>query len=133
MFYRYSLTVPASTAQSAPVETIMRLTYGIVHQVEIGFPPGCAALVHVSIHRYEHQAWPTNPDEQFAWDDYNVRITGEEFPLLAAPFTLYLRAWSEDTSYAHTITARIGLKIPLPQRPGSWIKRLLQGETAAKI
>lgn len=129
MFYRYSLTVPASTPATAPVSTVMYVCHGIIHQVEIGFPPGCAGLVHVSIFRFEHQAWPTNPDEAFAWDDYNVVVRNEAFGMITQPYTLALRAWSEDDSYSHVIACRIGIKKPELHRPGSWVARLLQGET----
>jgi hypothetical protein len=107
----------------------MYLSHGIVHQVEISFPPGCAALVHVAIYRFEHQAWPTNPDGTFAWDDYTVRITNEAFGLITQPYALSLRAWSEDDTFAHTVTCRIGLKLPELHRPGSWVGRLLRGES----
>lgn len=129
MFYRYSLTVPANTPATEPASVVMYLTHGIIHQVEIGFPPGCAGLVHVSIHRLEHQAWPTNPDHAFAWDDYNIVLRNEALGLITEPYTLTMRAWSEDDSYQHTVICRIGLKLPELHRPGSWVKRLLQGET----
>lgn len=127
MFYRYSLTVPASTPATAPATKTMYLAHGIIHQVEVSFPPGCAALVHAAIFRFEHQAWPTNPDSEFAWDDYTVRITQEDFGLIHRPYTLSLRAWSEDATFPHTIVCRIGIKTPEPHRPGSWVGRLLRG------
>ena len=129
MFYRFSLTVPASTPQTSPVVKVLALTHGIVHQVEVAFPPGCATLVHVSLWRYEHQVWPTNPGESFAWDDYTIVITNEAFGLISRPYTLSLRAWSEDTAYPHTIVCRVGVKLPELHRPGSWVGRLLRGET----
>jgi len=129
MFYRYPLTVPASTPATDPVETTMYLAHGIIHQVEIGFPPGCAALVHVAIFRFEHQAWPTNPDHDFAWDDYNIVIRSEAFGLTTRPYQLTLRAWSEDNTFPHTIVCRIGIKPPELHRPGSWVARLLKGES----
>jgi len=106
----------------------MHLVHGIIHQVEVGFPPGCAGLVHVAIFRFEHQAWPTNPDDEFAWDDYNVKIEREFFGLTTRPYELTLRAWSEDSTFAHTITCRLGLKPPELHRPGSWVGRLLRAE-----
>lgn len=129
MFYRYSLLVPPLTPATAPVTTTMYLTHGIIHQVEVAFPSGAAALVHASIYRFEHQVWPTNPDHDFAWDDYNVVIRNESFGLVTRPYIMTLRAWSEDDSYQHTIAARIGIKQPEPHRPGSWVTRLLKGET----
>ena len=128
MFYRYSLTVPAATPASAPETKTMILTHGIVHHVEVAFPPGCAALVHVAIYRHEHQAWPSNPDESFAWDDYNIVIRNEQFGLIHRPYTLSLRAWSYDHAFPHTIVCRIGIRQPEVHRPGSWVSRLLKGE-----
>lgn len=129
MFYRYSLTIPADTTQEDSLQIPLYLSYGIVHQVELGFPPGCAGLVHASIWHLEHQAWPSNPDHNFGWDDYNIRIINEHFPLLAPPYFMTLRAWNDDTIYPHTIVCRLGLKVPEPHRPGSWIGYLLTGET----
>lgn len=129
MFYRYSLLVPALTPATAPVATTMYLAHGIIHQVEIGFPPGCAGLVHVTIYRFEHQVWPSNPDHAFAWDNYNVVIRGGNFGLVTRPYYMTLRAWSEDIIYPHTIACRIGIRTPEPHRPGSWVARLLKGET----
>lgn len=128
MFYRYSLLVPANTPKTTPVHTTMYLTRGIIHQVEIAFPPGCAGLVHVAIFRFEHQAWPTNPDEQFAWDNISLVIRNEAFGLIDHPYNLSLRAWSEDDTFPHTIVCRIGVKLPDLNRPGSWVGRLLRGE-----
>lgn len=129
MFYRYSLLVPAATPATAPEKKTMYLCHGIIHQVEMAFPPGCAGLVHASIWRFDHQAWPTNPDESFAWDDYNVVITQESLGLTTRPYTMTLRAWSQDDTYEHTVVCRLGIRLPAPHRPGSWVTRLLRGET----
>lgn len=128
MFYRYSLTVPANTAEDSPVSQEMTLTHGIVHSVDVSFPPGCAALVHVSIWRYEHQVWPTNPDADWAWDDYTVEIRGEAFELLDRPYALSLRAWSEDDTFAHTIVCRIGVRGVRASRTSRWLRKIVHGE-----
>lgn len=128
MFYRYSLTVPACTPATAPTSTIMYLAYGIIHHVALSFPPGCASLVHASIWRLEHQLWPTNPDQQFAWDNFTIVNRNESFPLVTRPYRLTLRAWTEDDTFSHKIVCRIGLRLPEPHRPGSWVARLLRGQ-----
>lgn len=129
MFYRYSLLVPPATPATTPVIATMHLCHGIIHQVEVAFPQGCAALVHAAIFRFEHQVWPANPDHDFAWDDWTVVVRNEAFGLVTRPYALTLRAWSEDDSYSHTIVCRLGLRSPYPHRPGSWVSRLLRGET----
>ena len=74
MFYHYPVTIPKSTAEAAATKTIMNLPAGEIHQVEIGFPWGCAGLAHVQIYHSEHQMWPSNPGESFAWNDYTVVV-----------------------------------------------------------
>lgn len=131
MFYAYTLEVPPSTLKTAPVVTTMYLTAGIVHQVELSFPPGCAALVHAVIYHFEHQVWPTNPEGDFAWDDYTIVLPRQEYRMASPPYDLSLRAWSEDDFFLHTLTCRLAVKIPEPHRPGSWLNRLIKGETGA--
>lgn len=129
MFYVYTLEVPPNTPKTAPVVTTMYLTNGIVHQVGLSFPPGCAALVHATIYQFEHQVWPTNPDSSFAWDDYTIIMPRQEHRLTSPPYDLSLRAWSEDDFFTHTLTCRLSVKIPAPLRPGAWISRLIKGES----
>lgn len=128
MQYRYSLRVPPSTPHAAPVRTVMQVGPGILHTIEVGFPPGCAGLVHVYITHWEQQLWPWNTDETWAWDDYNIRMTQVNFGVTTPPYRFTLCAWSRDDTFAHVVVCRLGIKRPLPTRPGSWLGRLLQGE-----
>lgn len=128
MYFRYSLTVPPLTSRAHPVRVQMGVGPGILHTIEVGFPPGCAGLVHVYITHWEQQLWPWNTDETWAWDDYNIRMTQLDFGVTTPPYLFHLCAWSEDDSYTHTIACRLGIKLPDPHRPGSWIKRMLTGE-----
>lgn len=111
MFYTISLPLPANTLKTAPVEVEARLTYGIIHQVEIEFPAGCAGLAHVAIDRFEHQVWPTNPDGSFASDDWVVTFD-DRFELLDRPYIITLRGWNEDDTYDHTPIVRLGILLP---------------------
>ena len=131
MFYSYTLTVPAGTPVTAPVIVLMPLDYGMVHQIEVGFPPGCAGLVHVAIWHCEHQAFPSNPDGDFAWDDYNIIIRNEAYPIDVKPYLFTLRGWAPSAALAHTVTCRIGLRLPDLNRPGSWLSRILKGDVYA--
>jgi hypothetical protein len=104
MFFRYTLTVPADTKEDAPVELYCDLTHGIITGVWVGFPRGCAGLVKLRIYRYEHQAWPTNPAEAFAWDNFVYHFE-ERFELYQPPYQLILRAYSPDSQHDHEIMA----------------------------
>jgi len=123
MFYRFSLTVPANTTETVPAELVMRVTAGTIYRVSVGFPPGCAGLVHVAIDRFKHQVWPSNPGGSFAADGYHVDFA-EEYELREVPHVLVLRAWNEDELYSHTITCRIGVR---------WFVRAVLGQVARRL
>ena len=111
MFYDFAVTVTAGTTKATPKEQELKLTYGIIHQVEIEFPRGCKGYVSLALDHWEHQFLPTNPDEAFNGDGYTIVIK-EHYPLTTTPYSLYARAWSPDAVYNHTITVRIGV-LPL--------------------
>lgn len=108
-----TLSVPASTTESDPQELRVRLTVGIIVEVRIGFPDGCADMVHVVIARGLHQVWPTNPDGNYAWNDYSYEFQ-ESYALLGEPLSLKVVAWNEDTANAHRVTVGFNL---LPLEP----------------
>lgn len=108
MFYRYAVTIAAETTEADPSITYMDLAPGELHQVEIGFPWGCAGLVHVQIWRGEHQVWPTNPGESFAWNDYNV-VFSESEQCAGATEHWSIRAWNDDVRHDHNLVVRVGI------------------------
>ena len=105
MEYVFRLTIPANTPKISPERLTCKLTHGIVNHVAVAFPPGPRGLAHLVIYRYEHQVWPTNPEETFAWDDYTVEFD-EEFELTERPYTMSLRGWNLSTKFSHTVTVR---------------------------
>jgi len=111
MIFEYDLTVPKNTPKSSPKKKSFKLIYGIIHQLEVMFPTGCAGLVHCTIHEELHQVFPTNPDGNFKGD--GTLIKGKVFHELALePYELQLLAWNEDNTYDHTITVRLWLLKP---------------------
>mgnify|MGYP001574837869 FL=1 len=111
MYYDFDLVLPANTAKANAVKLNLPLAPGIINHVAIGFPPGPAALAHVQIFILEHQAWPTNPDSDFAWDDFTLEWD-DYLPLSDEPFALSVRGWNTDSTFAHTITLRFGVVPP---------------------
>lgn len=108
MFYVFPITIPAGTLESDPKIEEISLASGEIHQVEIGFPWGCAGLAHVVIYRHEHQMWPTNSGTSFAWNDYNhIFEEAEENPGQEEYWSI--RGWNEDTRHDHTVQVRIGI------------------------
>ncbi|GAI41384.1 unnamed protein product, partial [marine sediment metagenome] len=40
MYYDFSFTIPANTAKASPHTEDVKLGHGVIHRLEIGFPPG---------------------------------------------------------------------------------------------
>lgn len=113
MDYNVTLAVPASTLEGDPAELSVRLTKSIIVKVRVGFPDGCADLVHVVIIRGSHQVWPTNDDGNYAWNDYVYEIEAS-YVLDDYPLILKVVAWNDDTANAHVVTVGFNL---LPLEP----------------
>jgi len=111
VFYDFSFTVPANTTKASPYQEHIKLTHGIIHRVELGFPGGCAGEVHCVIKRGLHQVWPTNPDGSLNADKFTI-VFNEFYPLLHRPYILTLQGWSPGTTYPHTIELRFGILPP---------------------
>lgn len=129
MFYRYSVTVTKNTTEATAEKTVIPLAAGQIVSVSVGFPWGCAGLVHVQIYRHKHQMWPTNPDESFAWNDYTV-VFDEAEASQGTSEEWSIRAWNEDVRHDHTIVVRFSV---LPQEKtllGSIAQSLLGGPPA---
>jgi hypothetical protein len=108
MFYDFAITIPANTPKASPVVTELKLTAGVIHRVEIQFPAGCMGLAHIAINDGLHQLLPTNPDGDFASDDYVIPID-EYYPMPGGDYILTARGWNMDDTYPHTLSVRIGI------------------------
>ena len=117
MFYEYRLTIPANTPATAPTELEVELEHGRIVGVELQFPRGCVGLVHVQVRREHHQLWPSNPDGDIAGEDARISWQEDHY-FTEQPYTLTLRGWNEDDSFAHTVTFRFNLlPLALPAPP----------------
>lgn len=117
MIYEYDLVVPANTLLTSPASVKLVLCHGIIHKLEVSFPPGCHNTVKVVIQRALHQVWPTNPDGQLKSNAYTISYP-EWYPLEEAPYELTAYGWSPGTSYSHTISIRIGIERREVLEPG---------------
>lgn len=111
MYYDFSFTIPANTTQASPEKEDVKLCHGVIHRLEIGFPRGCAGLVHLQIREGLHQRWPTNPQGSFNTDGHAIGIN-EHLRFTREPYILTLVGWNLDDTYDHTLEVRIGI---LPQ------------------
>ncbi len=108
MFYVENITTAAKTTKLNRQTTRAKFTVGIIHQVEIMFPAGCAGYVHCTIYLGGHQIYPTNPSGDFDGDRETIKFK-DYYILKAGESTLTIYTWNLDQKYDHTIRVRIGL------------------------
>lgn len=125
MYYEFDLFLPPSTPEYTPVRKDVKLTHGVIHRIEVGFPAGCAGLAHVSIYQGANQLWPTNPDGSFATDNW-VIVINEFYELTQPPYTLTLVGWNFDTVFPHTPKIRFGILPRWVLQPEQGLARILQ-------
>lgn len=108
MIYAYDITTPKVGEEGNPKRTRLKVTKGLVYQVEIEFPPGPLGLCHVSIWDGGHQVWPSNPDFDFHGDNGMIMFP-DTYLKLAEPYEFTAVTWNEDDTYEHTIHIRLGM------------------------
>jgi len=64
MFYTFSYTPTAADTEANPHELKMKLTTGVIHQVDILFQDGCNHEEFVKVLLEDFQLWPSNRDEK---------------------------------------------------------------------
>lgn len=113
MIFSGTITVEAGKLKSAPQVERLKITQGVITQVNIMFPPGCAHQVFITFNRALNQIYPTNPEGYFMGD--GVNISGEVFHFVQAdPFELQIYGWAPNANYNHSIGFLV------------WVKKLWQ-------
>ena len=108
MFYEFTVTVPITATQDDPVEQRMKLTKGVIHRVEVQFPIGTRALIHVQIYDDGHQIWPTNPDGNFNTDGYTIGWD-EHYEITSGHHELRAVCWSTADTFPYDIDIRFAM------------------------
>ena len=115
MYYEFDITVPANTAESAPVTEDLQLCRGVIHRIEVQFPIGTFGLAHCRLTHHLFGQLPTNPEGDFSSDGYIIPID-ENLEFYSEPYAIKGIFWNDDDTYPHTITVRVGIldaKTPL--------------------
>ena len=102
MIYTASIITLANTAEANAKKTDIKVTNGVIHEVSVYFPPGCAGLVYCQIFEGGHQFVPST-EGQFLRGD-NIPIDSKEFyEITGAPRWITIKTWNLDDTYDHTI------------------------------
>jgi len=119
MVYSFAITTPANTPQASKKKTDLKLTLGIIHQLDIVFPTGCAGLAYIAINHGLHQVWPTNPEEYFHTDGETITFK-EFYELTTEPYILSVYTYNLDDTHSHTVIVRLGI-LKKSELQGLWL------------
>ena len=113
--YSVTKTFTAGGSKTSPEELEIKCIWGIVTDVTITFPAGCHGVCHVHLDDELHQMFPTNPEGDYALDDWTLKID-DEYKLLSDKRKVYLRGYNTGT-YDHTIAVTFRVKLPDEHTP----------------
>lgn len=108
MIYLADITTPKNTAKADALQTVLKITKGLVYRVEIQFPRGCAGLAYCCIQDGAHPVWPTNTDDWFR-GNANTIAFDDTYLKLIEPFQFDVYTYNLDDTYSHAILVRVGV------------------------
>ena len=106
--YSASLTVPLNTPAITPVTTDLVIPAGVLQNIKIVFPPGCARMTKIAIYDGATLVFPKTAAGYFCEDSFTVNI--DCFMIFDASKTLTVKGWSPGTTYPHVITVHAEAK-----------------------
>ena len=102
MLYSKQITISAGTSETNSQKSYFKINKGVITNIWITFPDGCAGLVKLRIYHEGHPFVPVNKDNFIRGNGYTF-----EFPVMYEitdePMTLTVETWNEDETYSHTI------------------------------
>lgn len=108
MFYVFSYTPGASDTEVNPHELKMKLTAGVIHQVDVLFQDGCNHEEFVRIFDDNYQAWPTNRGEKLRGNATVVSFR-EFYELSPGNNELTAKIWTTLSSDFKEVIIQVGL------------------------
>lgn len=112
MFYTFSYTPTASDTEASPHELDMKLTAGVIHQVDVLFQNGCNHEEFVQIFNDNFQLWPSNRGEKLRGNATVISFR-EFYELIPGDTILTAKIWTTLTEEFKEVTISMGL---LPKR-----------------
>lgn len=111
MIYEFGIRTLTTHTKTSPLKTKLKLTRGILHQLDIISYPGSMGTLYLSLFHGGHQVFPTNPDEviRLAGEPFHFR---EAYKLYSSPYILDVYSYLYDplgVTYSHDVRVRIGL------------------------
>jgi len=108
MFYAFTHTIVKADQITAKKRLDLKLTAGVIHQVDVLFQDGCNHEANVQIFQGDHQLWPSNRGSTMKGNA--TVISFREFLELkpgASELTAFM--WGDGTIDAVDVIIQIGL------------------------
>jgi len=112
VFYVFSYTPSASDTETDPHELRMKLTAGVIHQVDVLFQDGCDHEEFVQIWDDALQVWPTNRGEKLRGNATVISFR-EFYELAPGDNILTAKFWTTLSADFKEVIIQIGV---LPRR-----------------
>jgi len=108
MFYTFSYTPSAADTEASPHELTMKLTAGVIHQVDVLFQDGCDHETFVQVYDDNYQLWPSNRGEKLRGNATVVSFR-EFFELIPGNTILTAKIWTTLSADFKEVMVQIGL------------------------
>ena len=108
MFYTFSYTPSAADTEASPHELSMKLTAGVIHQVDVLFQDGCDHETFVQVYDDNFQLWPSNRGETLRGNATVVSFR-EFFELIPGNTVLTAKIWTTLAADFKEVLIQIGL------------------------
>ncbi len=102
MLYSKQITISANTSQANSSKSYFKVSKGVISNMWITFPAGCAGLVKLRIYHEGHPFVPVNADNYLRGDNVTFQFP-VMFEITEEPMALTVEIWNEDETYDHTI------------------------------
>jgi len=102
MLYSKQITLSADKTEAEATKSYFQVNKGVISNVWITFPAGCAGLVKLRIYHEGHPFLPVNKDNYLRGDNYTFQFP-VMYEITEEPMLLTVEAWNEDETYSHTV------------------------------
>ena len=102
MLHSKHITLTANKTEAQSTKTSFTVNQGVISNVWLTFPPGCAGLVKVRILHDSHPFLPVEKDANIVGDAYTF-VYPIFYEIKEPPERITIEAWNTDETYNHTI------------------------------
>lgn len=102
MFNVFDHSIVAADTEEDPHSEVIKLSAGVIHQVDILFQDGCDHLANVQIFHGGHQVWPSNRGKAFRGNATAVSFR-EYYELEPGGTELEALIWGDGSDLAEVI------------------------------